>query len=580
MSDVFVSYARASEAQARQIGALLRAAGYRVWRDDELPAHRAYAEVIAERLAAAKAVLVLWSDAAVASQWVQSEADRARNERKLVQLRLDACTLPMPFDRIQCADLAGWRGDADAPGWRKVLGSLAALIDGSGAAAAPLAPAAAPPRLAICVLPFANMSGDAEQDYFSDGISEDIITDLSKVSALSVVSRNTAFQFKGRHVDLRQLARELGVSHVLEGSVRKAGTRVRITAQLIEAASDSHLWAERYDRELTDIFALQDQISQAIVAALRLKLLPAEKRAIERRGTADAAAYDLYLMARREWLSGNADARGLRTIVRLCLRATELDPSYALAWALAAMAQVTLFFRHRDTELDGMVLVERALALDPDLAEAHAVKARYLSGRGDLDAADAAIETALRLDPQSYEVNLNAGFVRFRQRRLADAARLYEAATALAETAFGAPAMLATCYLGLGDRASAERASRTTLARVEAAVARDPNNGMALGFGAGALAALGDAARAHEWVARALLLDPDNRSMRYNLACALAGWLGDLAGAEALLAPYLPTATSSELDHIDVDPDLDALRAQPGFAALLAAARARLAAAP
>ena len=142
------------------------------------------------------------------------------------------------------------------------------------------------------------MSGDAEQEYFSDGISEDIITDLSKVSSLAVVSRNTAFSFKGRSVDIAQIGRQLKVAYVLEGSVRKAAGRVRITAQLIEVSKDNHVWAERYDRDLNDIFALQDEISQAIVKALRLKLMPEEKKAIEQRGTTNLEAYNLYLMAR------------------------------------------------------------------------------------------------------------------------------------------------------------------------------------------------------------------------------------------------------------------------------------------
>ena len=139
-------------------------------------------------------------------------------------------------------------------------------------------------RFSICVLPFANISGDAEQEYFSDGISEDIITDLSNVSALHVVSRNTAFTFKGKSVDVRQVASQLNVSHVLEGSVRKAAGRVRITAQLIDGSNDSHVWAQRYDRDLNDIFTIQDEISHAIVEALKVKLLPEEKKAIERRG--------------------------------------------------------------------------------------------------------------------------------------------------------------------------------------------------------------------------------------------------------------------------------------------------------
>src|SRR3984957_5525144 len=169
-----------------------------------------------------------------------------------------------------------------------------------------------PHKLSICVLPFANMSGDAEQEYFSDGISEDIITDLSKVSALDVSARNTSFQFKGKRVDIPQIARQLKVSHVLEGSVRKAGGKVRITAQLIDGISGNHVWAERYDRDLNDIFALQDEISEAIVKALKLKLLPEEKEAIEQRGTTNPDAYNLYLMARQNYSSGFEN--NLRTV--------------------------------------------------------------------------------------------------------------------------------------------------------------------------------------------------------------------------------------------------------------------------
>src|SRR6185312_5459879 len=241
MSDIFISYARSTEGQARQIAEALRALGYGVWRDDELPAHRAYADVIDERLRAAKAVVVVWSADAARSEWVRSEAERARGERKLVQLTVDGAKLPMPFDQIQCADLIGWTGDGQALGWLKVVRSIADLTAGVAAGLAQsretgaqeAEPRAAGRALSVCVLPFANMSGDAEQEYFSDGISEDIITDLSKISALRVTARNTAFQFKGRSVDVCDVARKLGVSHVLEGSVRKAGTRLRITAQLI-----------------------------------------------------------------------------------------------------------------------------------------------------------------------------------------------------------------------------------------------------------------------------------------------------------------------------------------------------------
>ena len=245
------------------------------------------------------------------------------------------------------------------------------------------------------------MSGDQEQEYFSDGITEDIITDLSKVSALAVVSRNSAFMYKGKHVDVPKVARELKVGHVLEGSVRKAGGRVRITAQLVDGSSNDHVWAERYDRDLNDIFALQAEISEAIVKALKLKLLPEEKKAIEQRGTDNVEAYNLYLMARQSYVTGHeADARRAEAIIRLCSRAIEIDPSYSRAWALMAIGQMILRFVQGGRGDDGLASAERALALDANLAEAHAVKARILAQHGRHDEAAAEIDVALRLDPR------------------------------------------------------------------------------------------------------------------------------------------------------------------------------------
>ena len=185
MTDIFISYARSTADQAHRVAEALRALGYGVWRDDELPAHRAYAEVIEERLKAAKAVVVIWSDEAVKSEWVQSEADRARTDRKLVQLNLDGAALPMPFDRIQCADLSGWTGDADAPGWRKVVASLGDLMGVPSAPAVEAPALTLPSKPSIAVMPFANLSGDPEQEYFVDGMLVEIVEALSRCTRSS-----------------------------------------------------------------------------------------------------------------------------------------------------------------------------------------------------------------------------------------------------------------------------------------------------------------------------------------------------------------------------------------------------------
>lgn len=579
MSDIFVSYARPTERQARLIGETLRGLGYSVWRDDELPAHRAYSEVIEERIKSAKAVLVVWSADAAKSQWVRAEADAAREAGTLVQVTIDGVIPPMPFNQIQCADLSNWAGDTTSAGWRKVEASLS-LLAGSGGdsgAANAAASSSSSRKLSVCVLPFINMSGDAEQEYFSDGISEDIITDLSKISAVSVIARNTAFTYKGKVLDVKEVARELGVSHVLEGSVRKAGSRVRITAQLIDGKAGDHLWAERYDRDLTDIFAIQDEISKAIASALQLKLLPKEKKAIEHRGTDSAEAYNLYLMARQHWISGNdGDPRRDEVVQRICRQATAIDPNYAGAWALMALAQASLRFRFGKTGDDGLKSAERALSLEPALAEAHCVKAIFLREQGMNEKADAEMETAVRLNPKSWEVNKEAGRHLFRKCRFAEAVPYFEKASELMESDYNDPGLLISCYNALGDAEGRHRAAEMTQQRAERAIAQDPGNGAALGYGASSLAVLGDADRANEWIQRALLIDPDNMTMRYNLACSLTTYLGDSGAALDLLEPYFQAVGIADIAHAKVDPDMDGLRDNARFKQMLSEAERRI----
>jgi adenylate cyclase len=574
MADVFVSYARPDEPHAERVAEALRAEGYRAWRDDELPAHRAYADVIEERLKSAKAVVVLWSLEAAKSQWVRSEADAARTLGTLIQATLDGGIPPMPFNQIQCADLSQWTGEPTAPGWRKLLASVQALA-GSISSDKPVRRSRQ--QWSICVLPFANMSGDSEQEYFSDGISEDITTDLSQISTLGVVARNTAFTYKNRSVNVCEVARELGVTHVLEGSVRKAGNRVRINAQLIDGESGEHAWAERFDRDLDDIFAIQDEISKAIVRALKLKLLPEEKKAIERRGTTNAEAYNLYLMARQYWITGNhGDVRREERVMRICGRAVEIDPYYADAWALLAMAQSSLRYGFgRDVD-DGYAAAHTALAIDPDIAPARLAIVKRLQARGRDDEAAREMETAIRLGPDSWEVNREAGRYFLNQRDFANATKHYARALELFDDDFHSWAMLACCYQAIGDKEKVLEAGRKMVSEAQRAVQQDPSNGAALGILAGGHALLGDEAKTREWIDRALLVDPDNLNMRYNFACILAAYVGDTEGAMKLLSGVLPLGKETLVRAADADPDLDPLRDDPRFAKLLSDAKKRL----
>jgi adenylate cyclase len=574
MSHVFISYARSDEPLARLIADNLREDGFEVWRDDELPAHRAYAEVIEERINGAKAVVVLWSGEAAKSQWVRAEADTARTALTLIQASLDGTIPPLPFNQIQCADLKSWDGQRTATGWRKLLASVAEL---AGTPAVPESVRESSREVSICVLPFQNMSGDPEQEYFSDGISEDITTDLSKISALEVIARNTAFQFKGQSVDVADVARKLRVTHVLEGSVRKAGDRVRINAQLIDGRSGGHVWADRYDRDLTDIFTIQDEISKAIVRALKLKLLPEEKKAIEQRGTQSPDAYNLYLLARQYWVTGNqGDIRREERVMRICGRAVEIDPYYARAWALLALAQSNLRYMYRCQVDDGFAAAHTALTIDANIAEARIPKLRRLEDRRRHEEADAEMEIAIRLDPDSWEVNKEAARVCFRKRELERAVAHLETAVGLMEADPHAWARLVSCYHALGKRGATKTAAENAIAQAEQVVARDPSNGAAMSFGAIGHAALGQADRAREWMERALLIDCDNLDMRYNFACMLAAHLNEPDHALTLLERYLGAIGSFQIDLVEADPDLDGLRGNPRFEAMLGNARKRL----
>ncbi|MDE2459736.1 MAG: TIR domain-containing protein [Gammaproteobacteria bacterium] len=585
MADVFVSYARTDKTRVAPLVAALEAKGWSVWWDPEITPGREFDDEIDGELQAAKAVLVVWTPTSVVSRWVRGEARDAAERGILVPVRFDQARLPIDVRALHTTDLDDWRENPSHSALQDCLRALEAMIarsqatqpvkTTSGSTETPSAKDSA--RFSICVLPFNNMSGDAEQDYFSDGITEDIITDLSKVSALAVTSSNTAFRYKGQHADIPKVVRELKVSHVLEGSVRKAGGRVRINAQLIDGASDNHVWAERYDRDASDIFAIQDEISQAIVKALKLRLLPEEKKAIERRGTDSADAHDLYLMARQLYVTNQEDEQASKAIVRTCVRATEIDPNYAQAWALMAAGYRSLRELGLESD-DGMTAAEKALALDPKLAEAHAVKGYILQMRGDMNGAVAEAAAALNLNSESYEANRTAARLNYLQHRFEDAVRLYQKAVNLMETDVNSAMMLVSSYRALGDVAGMRSAAEIALKRADAILAHDQSNAGVIAYSANALGALGEGDRAKARMNRAMLIDPDNWNMRYNFACALSVYLKDTGATLKMVKSLLETATEPLLDYMRADPDFDHLHNDPRWQAMIATAETRLAA--
>jgi adenylate cyclase len=305
-------------------------------------------------------------------------------------------------------------------------------------------------------------------------------------------------------------------------------------------------------------------------------LLPEEKKAIEQRGTSSAEAYNLYLMAHNYWVTGNwGDVRQAELVARICKRAVDTDPNYARAWGLLALAQWALHFLHAVADADGRAAADRAIALDPNMAEAQVVKARHLDEEGRLEEAHEALARAVALDPESWEVNHEAGMIVYFRRHFNEAARYFEKAASVDETDFHSWAMLSSVYEALGDEEGVTRAARMAVSRAEHALAKSPTNGSALVTGATGLAVLGEVDRFREWVDRALLVDPNNLIMVYNFACAMAR-MKNYEGALDLIQRRLENITPTLFRGMLTDPDLDGIRENPRFKAMMKEAQERL----
>lgn len=420
----------------------------------------------------------------------------------------------------------------------------------------------------VAILPFANLSNDPEQEYFSDGITEDIITDLSNVSGLFVLSRNTVFAFKGRKDRLQRIAEELGVAYVVEGSVRKAGNRVRINAELIEAASDGHLWAARYDRDLTDIFAVQDEIATAIVQQLRVRLLPEEKRAIEQAPTENVEAYTYFLRG-REYSHIASKANHLMARQSFA-RAIELDPNYARAYAGIAICDVRLqsMYGAAVRVEDILETAGKALGIDPNLVEAHAARGFALSLGGRRAESATALEQALALDPNCHEANRFYAEFCFTDGQFELAATYFTRALEIKPADYGAALMLVNVHRSLGQKDEAENSARIAVSKADEELRLHPENANCACLGATVLAFLGERERALNWLARALAIDPGDTNTQYNAACTYA-ILGEADRAIDLLETWLPQVGSEMKLWFKNDNDLITIRELPRYRKLI-----------
>jgi TolB-like protein/Flp pilus assembly protein TadD len=419
----------------------------------------------------------------------------------------------------------------------------------------------------IAVLPFVNMGGDPEDEYLSDGIAEEIINALTRIPGLAVASRTSAFAFRDEATDMREIGRRLNVGALLEGSVRRAGDRLRITVQLINVRDGYHLWSERYDRLMEDVFAIQDEIADNVVRALRVILSDTDREALRKVPTSSVEAHELYLRGRQFF--HRYQKKSFEFARQMFARAIQIDPDFALAHAGLAESCASLAHLYGQTGPETLVEAERsshrALAIDPELPEGHAALGFTLWQLGQLDEAEKEFETALKLEPNQFVACYFYARACYQQGKLERAARLFERACQVREN-HDARFFAAQSYTALGMTEEAEAAYRRAIPVVEKHVELNPDDARALTIGAVAHSRLGEHQAGLEWAARALAVDPTDAGVCYNVACHYAVE-GEIDKAIDCLEDAA-RAGFAHRDWIENDPDLDSVREDPRFKAL------------
>ncbi len=436
--------------------------------------------------------------------------------------------------------------------------------DSSRASAAPVQPE---PR-SLAVLYFDNATGSKEDEYFRDGITEDIITELSKIRDLWVLTRSAVLAYRDKPASAPDIGRELSAAYVLEGSLRRAGNRLRITARLVETRTARSIWAERYDRHLEDVFAIQDEIAQSIAKALRLMLSEDEKQNIVKQQTPDVRAYDCYLRGRQFFHQFRG--KGFNFARQMYLRAIEIDPNYARAYAGIAdcCSFLYMYFDSSPSNLEQAEVASRkALELEPNLAEAHASRGLALMLSHRYDEAALEFQTAVSLNPKLFEAYYFYGRSCLQQGKLEEASRLFTQAWKANPEDFQSPRFLAMCLKSLGKTEDARVSDEGALEVVKKHVQMHPDDARAILFGAGVFVQKGDLDTARAWTTRAMNIDSSDPAILYNAACNYS-LMGETGKAIDCLEKSI-TNGFGQREWIMHDSDLDPLRDNPRFIELL-----------
>jgi len=426
----------------------------------------------------------------------------------------------------------------------------------------------AAPEKSIAVLAFVNMSNDPENEFFSDGVAEEIINALSKVKALRVASRTSSFAFKGKNEDIGQVGRKLKVHTVLEGSVRKAGNKLRVTAQLINVADGYHLWSERYDRQLEDVFDIQDEIAGNIVRALRVVLGENEKRALEKPRAENVQAYEYYLRGRQ--VQHQMRRSALQYARRMFDRAIEIDPTFARAHAGIAdcCSFLYMYWDGSKANLEAAdASSERALELDPANAEAHTSRGVALTLRRDYPDARREFDIALSLNPMLYEAHYFYGRACFTEGKFEEAVFHYRSAWSVRPEDYQAILLSIDGLAKLGRGDELLQAARQGIKLADTHLELNPDDARAWYLSAAALMRVGQRDQALERGHRAFAIDPEDAGVLYNLACNYA-----LAGLTDEAIDHLAKALQNgfgQREWLENDSALDPLRDDPRFQALL-----------